>query len=108
MGRCRSRRPSSGNRHYSRFRGRSLLGVSICPTCGAKGVPALFGLPVEAGRLAGQAGDLALMGCFEPEEPPHYTCAAEHTWRADERQWQADLLDALGKHGHARHSLDDE
>ncbi|TQL03216.1 hypothetical protein FBY24_2310 [Cellulomonas sp. SLBN-39] len=31
----------------------------------------LFGLPVEAARAAGAAGDLVLLGCFEPEEPQH-------------------------------------
>lgn len=75
--------------------------MSTCPTCSNEGVPALFGLPIDAARAAGEAGDLALMGCFEPEEPVHYRCASGHTWHVeDESRWQADLVAALQKHGY--------
>ncbi|GAA4628230.1 hypothetical protein [Cellulomonas oligotrophica] len=61
----------------------------------------LFGLPVEAARAAAAAGDLVLLGCFEPEDPPHYRCVRDHDWRVvDEDAWQADVLAALTRNGY--------
>ncbi len=61
----------------------------------------LFGLPLPSGRAAGEAGDLVLMGCIEPDSPPQYQCAAGHQWRgADESKWQEAVLVALRLHGY--------
>lgn len=40
------------------------------------------------------------MGCFEPQEPMHYTCASGRTWAIDdESRWQADVVAVLVRHG---------
>ena len=61
----------------------------------------MFGLPVPAGRSAGNAGELILMGCLEPESPPQFQCVQGHQWREEtEGIWQEALLAALRRHGY--------
>lgn len=83
-------------------------GVPICPDCHTTGVPLLFGLPVPEAREAAAAGQLALGGCFVPEEPvPNWQCPRQHRWRdADERKWDTQLLAALFEHGYTERDDD--
>ena len=75
---------------------------STCPTCGLPGVPLMFGLPVDAARDAASAGEIALAGCLQPDDPPNWADSRRHQWRdaADQSGWDARLMQALVAHGY--------
>jgi len=63
---------------------------------------------VAEAREAADAGELALGGCFMPDDPPNWQCPNGHQWRApDYEMWNARLLDVLVAHGYDL-SIDDE
>ncbi|WP_225980538.1 hypothetical protein [Micromonospora sp. B006] len=82
--------------------------IPSCPDCHAADVPLLFGLPAPEARKAAAAGELALGGCFIPEEPvPNWQCPRQHRWHdADERTWNTQLLAALLAHGYTERDHD--
>lgn len=78
-----------------------------CPTCEAKAIPILFGLPVEEARDAGDAGLLALGGCLVQGDgtDPRWQCPQGHRWtngERDERRHQVAVLDAIAATSAAR------
>jgi hypothetical protein len=75
--------------------------VSICPECGAPGVPLMFGLPVPEAWEAASDGRLALGGCLRPDDPPNWRCSRLHRWRdADESAWEQRLIEVLAAYGY--------
>lgn len=75
-----------------------------CPTCGAKAVPIVWGLPVHEVRVAAEAGLVALGGCFVRTDgtDPQWQCANEHRWtngRRDERRSQVAVWEAVAATG---------
>ncbi|GAA2631315.1 hypothetical protein [Paractinoplanes durhamensis] len=77
--------------------------ISVCPECGATGVPLLFGLPVPEAVAAAEGGELALGGCIMPEPAPNWECPQHHRWRElDESAWDQRLLAVLAAHGYER------
>lgn len=52
----------------------------ICPKCGAKALPVVYGLPTPAMRAAADRGEVALGGCTLPpdEEMWRFQCTDCH------------------------------
>ncbi len=59
-------------------------GTKVCPTCGGKLVPILYGLPSREGFEAAERGELALGGCTVTGDDPQLRCAGcgECYWTA--------------------------
>ncbi|MGK2949898.1 MAG: hypothetical protein ACSLFP_15105 [Acidimicrobiales bacterium] len=58
--------------------------ISLCPTCGAPGVPIAYGMPGPEMSAAAERSEIILGGCMiEPDQPTHQ-CRAKHRWQ-DER-----------------------
>ena len=75
-----------------------MANVPVCPVCGERGVPILYGLPTPLAREAAAAGKVRLFGCVIPAEPDNWTCAQDHTWKADDDQVLTAAIDAaLGR-----------
>ena len=75
-----------------------MANVPVCPTCGERAVPILYGLPTPVAREAAAAGRVRLFGCVIPAEPDNWTCAQDHTWQADDDQiLSAAINTALGR-----------
>lgn len=75
-----------------------------CPTCGAKAVPIIFGLPVPEVRVAAEAGLVVLGGCFVQGDgtDPRWQCSNEHRWasgRRDERRSMIAVWEAVAATG---------
>lgn len=75
---------------------------TICPECGAPGIPLVFGLPGPEARQAAENGQLALGGCLVPAEPPSWQCPRQHRWHhTDEEAWKDRILAVLVAHGYS-------
>lgn len=54
--------------------------TSLCPTCGARGVPIVYGMPgIELFEKA-ERGEIVLGGCVIDGEMPTHACEGEHRW----------------------------
>lgn len=51
-------------------------GEKICPACGGKLVPIMYGLPGPEAAEASQRGEIALGGCIVSGDDPQFACAA--------------------------------
>lgn len=49
-------------------------GTTVCPECGGKLVPILYGLPDYEASLAAQRGEIALGGCLVMGDDPELAC----------------------------------
>jgi hypothetical protein len=66
----------------------------VCPTCGDRGVPILYGLPTAKARRAASAGRVKLAGCVMSAQPDQWCCAAAHQWRAGDEQLLVAAIEA--------------
>lgn len=74
--------------------------MTDCPTCGAAGVPILYGLPILQAREAEAAGHLALAGCLSPYDATR-RCPAGHGWiDPDQAAVDAEIIAVLAAHGY--------
>jgi hypothetical protein len=64
------------------------VGTTVCPACGGKLVPILYGLPDSEGFAAAERGEVALGGCTILGDEPHLQCVAcnEPFWTGPPRR----------------------
>ena len=53
-------------------------GEKVCPACGGKLVPILYGLPSPDGFQAAERGEFVLGGCIVSGDDPQLACAGCH------------------------------
>ncbi|HEU4339321.1 MAG TPA: hypothetical protein VFS19_04570 [Planctomycetota bacterium] len=53
-------------------------GEKVCPACGGKLVPIMYGLPSSEGFQAAERGEYVLGGCIVSGDDPQFECAACH------------------------------
>jgi hypothetical protein len=51
-----------------------------CPTCGARGIPLVYGYPDDGLMEAAERGQVDLGGCVLSDDDPTRTCSRGHTW----------------------------
>jgi hypothetical protein len=51
-----------------------------CPTCGARGLPIVYGMPDDTLFEAAERGEVALGGCVISDHDPSLACPRGHTW----------------------------
>ncbi|MEV6240099.1 macro domain-containing protein [Lentzea sp. NPDC051838] len=71
--------------------------VELCPTCGEKGVPIIYGCMIGDLGLAWKAG-LVRLGFSEDGTRPQWECPHEHEWGTaarDQRRSQVAIQDAI-------------
>lgn len=54
----------------------------MCPTCGALGIPIVYGMPAPDLVDAAERGEVLIGGCVITGEDPTHGCAAGHEWKA--------------------------
>ena len=70
-----------------------------CPTCGAAGVPILYGLPVSEAVDAADRGLLVLGGCIVADDSPQWRCPAGHEWSTSDARRSAAIAAVLTDNG---------
>lgn len=62
-------------------------GTEVCPACGGKLVPILYGLPDAEAGAAAERGEVALGGCTIMGDEPQLSCVScrEQFWTSSER-----------------------
>jgi hypothetical protein len=53
-------------------------GAEVCPACGGRLVPILYGLPDAEAGAAAERGEIALGGCIVMGDDPHLACTKCH------------------------------
>lgn len=59
----------------------AIVDPPTCPTCGAPGVPIIYGMPGPELVDAAERGEVVIGGCFITGDDPTHTCAAGHEWK---------------------------